>query len=227
VGRVHPLEALRLAVGAAAGDRRCSKARLPRGALIGQEHVQEEIYRALSNFVREGRPNRLVLLHGPNGSAKSTIVAVHDGGARELLDARRGRALPLQLGLPVAEDDPRLARLRQRQGERRAAADSYAHLPTTRSTPSSSSRCATTRSSSFPSPSARRSRAPATSASAGKQGEASRASQRVDPARAALAQEPAGLRGAPLERTTGRTPRCSSTCRSSATSSRSATAWAR
>src|SRR5580698_2314518 len=47
---------------------------LPRGALIGQEHVQEEIYRALSNFVREGRPNRLMLLHGPNGSAKSTIA---------------------------------------------------------------------------------------------------------------------------------------------------------
>ncbi len=46
-----------------------------RGALIGQEHVQHEIYRALSNFAREGRPNRLILLHGPNGSAKSTIVA--------------------------------------------------------------------------------------------------------------------------------------------------------
>lgn len=44
-------------------------------ALIGQEPVQEEIYRSLSNFAREGRPNRLVLLHGPNGSAKSTIVA--------------------------------------------------------------------------------------------------------------------------------------------------------
>ena len=44
-------------------------------ALIGQEQVQEEIYRSISNFVREGRPNRLVLLHGPNGSAKSTIVA--------------------------------------------------------------------------------------------------------------------------------------------------------
>jgi predicted Ser/Thr protein kinase len=48
---------------------------LPRGALIGQEQVQEEVYRALSNFVREGRPNRLILLHGPNGSAKSTIAA--------------------------------------------------------------------------------------------------------------------------------------------------------
>jgi len=48
---------------------------LPPGALIGQEQVQEEIYRSLSNFVREGKPSRLVLLHGPNGSAKSTIVA--------------------------------------------------------------------------------------------------------------------------------------------------------
>jgi serine protein kinase len=48
---------------------------LPPGAVVGQEHVQAEIYRALSNFVREGRPNRLVLLHGPNGSAKSTMAA--------------------------------------------------------------------------------------------------------------------------------------------------------
>ena len=48
---------------------------LPPGAVVGQEGVQGEIYRALSNFVREGRPNRLVLLHGPNGSAKSTIAA--------------------------------------------------------------------------------------------------------------------------------------------------------
>jgi predicted Ser/Thr protein kinase len=47
----------------------------PKGTLVAQEQVQEEIYRALCNFVREGRPNRLILLHGPNGSAKSTIVA--------------------------------------------------------------------------------------------------------------------------------------------------------
>jgi predicted Ser/Thr protein kinase len=46
-----------------------------RQMLVGQEQVQEEIYRALSNFAREGRPGRLILLHGPNGSAKSTIVA--------------------------------------------------------------------------------------------------------------------------------------------------------
>jgi predicted Ser/Thr protein kinase len=46
-----------------------------RDGLIGQEAVQSELYRVLSNFVREGRPNRLILLHGPNGSAKSTIAA--------------------------------------------------------------------------------------------------------------------------------------------------------
>ena len=43
--------------------------------LLGHEHVQETFYRTLSNFVREGRSNRLVLLHGPNGSAKSTFAA--------------------------------------------------------------------------------------------------------------------------------------------------------
>jgi predicted Ser/Thr protein kinase len=46
-----------------------------REALVGQERIQEEIYRVLCNFVHEGRSNRLLLLHGPNGSAKSTAVA--------------------------------------------------------------------------------------------------------------------------------------------------------
>ncbi len=48
---------------------------LRRDALVGQENVQNEIYRSLSNFAREGRANRLLLLHGPNGSAKSTVAA--------------------------------------------------------------------------------------------------------------------------------------------------------
>jgi predicted Ser/Thr protein kinase len=46
-----------------------------REALVGQEAVQLELYRALNNFVREGRPNRVLLLHGPNGSAKSTVAS--------------------------------------------------------------------------------------------------------------------------------------------------------
>jgi serine protein kinase len=43
--------------------------------LMGQEEVQAAVYRLISNFAREGRTNRLILLHGPNGSAKSTFVA--------------------------------------------------------------------------------------------------------------------------------------------------------
>lgn len=46
-----------------------------RDRLIGQEEVQARVYRTLTNFTREGRVNKLILMHGPNGSAKSTFVA--------------------------------------------------------------------------------------------------------------------------------------------------------
>src|SRR5213075_2638793 len=42
--------------------------------LFGQEHVQNAVYRTLRAFVQDGRPNKLILLHGPNGSAKSTFI---------------------------------------------------------------------------------------------------------------------------------------------------------
>lgn len=45
-----------------------------RRRLIGQEDVQNRFHRTLGGFVREGKNNRLILLHGPNGSAKSTFV---------------------------------------------------------------------------------------------------------------------------------------------------------
>ena len=44
------------------------------GRVAGQEEVQNAIYRLLGNFVRAGAVNKLILLHGPNGSAKSSIV---------------------------------------------------------------------------------------------------------------------------------------------------------
>jgi len=46
-----------------------------RERVIGQETVQHEIYKILSNFVRERRVTKLIFLHGPNGSAKSTIIS--------------------------------------------------------------------------------------------------------------------------------------------------------
>lgn len=45
-----------------------------RDRLVGQEEVQEDFYQVLSDFVREGKASRLILLYGPNGSAKTSFV---------------------------------------------------------------------------------------------------------------------------------------------------------
>jgi len=42
--------------------------------LVGQENAQNEIFEVISGFCRLGRIDSLLLLHGPNGSAKSTIL---------------------------------------------------------------------------------------------------------------------------------------------------------
>lgn len=44
------------------------------GAVVGGETVQDEIYNILQSFVRQGYANRMILLHGPNGSSKSSTV---------------------------------------------------------------------------------------------------------------------------------------------------------
>ncbi len=47
-----------------------------RDKLVGQEEVQNRVRAVLERFVRQGRVDRLILLHGPNGSSKSTFVDV-------------------------------------------------------------------------------------------------------------------------------------------------------
>ncbi len=42
--------------------------------LVGQEVAQNAFYEALNSFVQVGRINKLLLLHGPNGSAKTTFL---------------------------------------------------------------------------------------------------------------------------------------------------------
>lgn len=46
----------------------------PRHRVVDQNDVQSKIYSTLKNFVKEGINNKLILLHGPNGSAKSSII---------------------------------------------------------------------------------------------------------------------------------------------------------
>jgi serine protein kinase len=97
-------------------------------ALVGQELVQQEIYRALNNFVREGRPNRLILLHGPNGSAKSKVAACIMRALEHYSEQDEGAVYRFHWVFPNQ------SRLRGSIGfgGRRAALsgdDSYAHLP--------------------------------------------------------------------------------------------------
>ncbi|MGE0172194.1 MAG: hypothetical protein AB7T49_05390 [Oligoflexales bacterium] len=42
--------------------------------IVGCEPIHEEIYKILRSFVRQGLSNKLILLHGPNGSAKTSII---------------------------------------------------------------------------------------------------------------------------------------------------------
>jgi serine protein kinase len=44
------------------------------GRIFGQERVQHELISHIRNFVKAGRIDKLLLLHGPNGSAKTSIV---------------------------------------------------------------------------------------------------------------------------------------------------------
>jgi serine protein kinase len=48
--------------------------------LVGQERAQNELYEILDGFCRLGRIDSLVLLHGPNGSAKSTMLECLQAG---------------------------------------------------------------------------------------------------------------------------------------------------
>jgi len=44
------------------------------GPVFGQEHAQDQIYNYICSFA-ESRVNKIILLHGPNGSAKTSLIA--------------------------------------------------------------------------------------------------------------------------------------------------------
>lgn len=43
--------------------------------VVGNERVQNDLVRVLRSFTQQRRVNRLILIHGPNGSAKSSLIA--------------------------------------------------------------------------------------------------------------------------------------------------------
>jgi serine protein kinase len=69
--------------------------------VVGQENVQTLIYRSLRTFSRQGINNKLILLHGPNGSAKSSIVHALMGGIEHYSQEPSGALYSLNWVFPV------------------------------------------------------------------------------------------------------------------------------
>ncbi len=96
--------------------------------LVGQEQVQADIFRILQNFTREGRPNRLPLLHGPNGSAKSTVARCIMLALEHYSKADEGALYRFHWVFP-SRRSTRGAIGFGGGGTQLSEADSYAHLP--------------------------------------------------------------------------------------------------
>lgn len=61
-----------------------------RDRMLGQEAAQHRVFQLLDSFARAGRSDKLILLHGPNGSAKSTFVKTLMRGLEDYCDREEG-----------------------------------------------------------------------------------------------------------------------------------------
>lgn len=95
--------------------------------LVGHEALQQQVFRSLEGFVREGRANRLLLLHGPNGSAKSTFVACLMRGLEAFSESDEGALYRFSWVFPRGEGGKGIGFSSGEGGLK--PGESYAHLP--------------------------------------------------------------------------------------------------
>jgi predicted Ser/Thr protein kinase len=98
-----------------------------RDRLAGHEAAQEAFYRVLDGFEREGRANRLVLLHGPNGSAKSTFAACLMRGIEAYSDTDDGALYRFSWIFPRVREGAGIGF--STSSDELGKGDSFAHLP--------------------------------------------------------------------------------------------------
>lgn len=99
------------------------------GRVVGQEQVQEQIYRIIANFAREGRVNKLVLLHGPNGSAKSSLVRCIMAGLESYSRTADGALYSFNWIFPSERLGSGGIGFAKERKAPAVAGDSYAYLP--------------------------------------------------------------------------------------------------
>lgn len=70
-------------------------------SVIGHDDVQARIYKTLRSFSRQGGNNKLILLHGPNGSAKTSIIHAIMGGIEKYSREPEGAVYTFSWIFPV------------------------------------------------------------------------------------------------------------------------------
>lgn len=100
-------------------------------ALMGQEEAQQVFYRLLQSFVRAGKPHRLIMLHGSNGSSKSTFVGCIGRGMENYSATDEGAIYRFNWIFPSEKTySSKLGFLKDETGKR-VAHGTFAHLDET------------------------------------------------------------------------------------------------
>lgn len=94
--------------------------------VVGQEEAQNALFRLIQNFIRERRITRLVLLHGPNGSAKSSMLECLAAGLEHYSAQPEGLAYRFNWVFPSNRVNKK--RLGFGHAEARESLSSFAHL---------------------------------------------------------------------------------------------------
>ncbi len=98
--------------------------------VVDHEEVQNEIYRTLQGFVRQGINNKLILLHGPNGSAKTSMVHAIMAGLEKYSESPEGAVYTFNWIFPLDKITKGSMGLGAAYGTGiREAATSFAKLP--------------------------------------------------------------------------------------------------
>ena len=97
--------------------------------LFGQEPVQNAFYRTLRSFVQDGRPNKLILLHGPNGSAKSTFIRCLGRGLENYSTLEQGALYRFSWILPAAKQTKSGIGFGGIAGDKIDTSETFAYLP--------------------------------------------------------------------------------------------------
>ncbi len=96
--------------------------------VVSHENVQHELVRLLTSFVRSGRADKLIVLHGPNGSAKSTFVRSLLAGLEDYSKANEGALFSFSWVFPQDSFEKATLGLGARKATIGGETDSFAAL---------------------------------------------------------------------------------------------------